>query len=174
MIKTIVLVVVALIAVVLVYAATRPDTFRIERSATISAPPDQVFASIEDLRRFNEWNPFAKADPEAKITYESTTRGVGGAYTWVGEKSGAGRMQIVESVPPQRVMLKLDFTKPFEAHNTVEFTVAPQAGGSRVNWAMHGPMPYLHKVMTLFFSMDKMVGGEFEKGLADLKRLAEQ
>ena len=140
----------------------------------MAAPPDKVFALINDLRRFNEWNPFAKLDPQNAITYDAVTAGVGGAYTWQGEKSGAGRMQITESVPAQRVTAKLDFTKPFEAHNQVDFTVQPQGNGSTVTWAMHGPMPYFNRVMTIFFDMDKTVGKDFEAGLANLKALAEK
>ena len=174
MLKTILLVAAAAIAVLLIYAAFKPDTFRLSRSANIAAPPDKVFALINDLRRFNEWNPFAKLDPQNGITYDTLTVGVGGAYIWRGEKSGAGRMQIVESVPGQRVSAKLEFTKPFEAHNLVDFTLQAQGAGSTVTWAMHGPMPYLNRLMTTFFDMDKTVGKDFEAGLASLKALAEQ
>ena len=174
MLKTIVLVVAAVIAALLTYAAFKPDSFRLSRSATMAAPPDKVFALINDLRRFNEWNPFAKLDPQNAITYDAVTAGVGGAYNWQGEKSGAGRMQITESVPAQRVTAKLDFTKPFEAHNLVDFTVQPQGNGSTVTWAMHGPMPYFNRVMTIFFDMDKTVGKDFEAGLANLKTLTEK
>jgi uncharacterized protein YndB with AHSA1/START domain len=175
MLKTILLIVAAVIAALLIYAATKPDTFRLQRSTTIAAPPEKVFALINDLRQFNTWNPFAKIDPKQAITYDAVTAGVGGAYNWQGEKSGAGRMQIAESVPPQRVTAKLDFTKPFEAHNLIDFTVQPQGDkGSTVTWAMHGPMPYLNRVMTIFFDMDKTVGKDFEAGLASLKALAEK
>lgn len=174
MLKTLLLIVAAAIAALLIYAATKPDSFRQQRSTTIAAPPDKVFALINDLRQFNTWNPFAKMDPKQVITYDAVTAGVGGAYNWQGEKSGAGRMQIVESVPAQRVSAKLDFTKPFEAHNVVDFTVQPQGHGSTVTWAMQGPMPYLNRVMTIFFDMDKTVGKDFEAGLANLKALAEK
>jgi uncharacterized protein YndB with AHSA1/START domain len=175
MLKTILLIVAAVVAALLIYAATKPDNFRLQRSITIAAPPDKVFALINDLRQFNTWNPFAKIDPKQVITYDTITAGVGGAYNWQGEKSGAGRMQIAESVPPQRVTAKLDFSKPFEAHNLVDFTVQPQGDkGSTVTWAMHGPMPYLNRVMTIFFDMDKTVGKDFEAGLANLKALAEK
>jgi uncharacterized protein YndB with AHSA1/START domain len=174
MLKTLLLIVAAAIAALLIYAATKPDSFRLQRSTTIAAPPEKVFALINDLRQFNTWNPFAKMDPKQVITYDAVTAGVGGAYNWQGEKSGAGRMQIVESVPAQRVTAKLDFTKPFDAHNVVDFTVQPQGNGSTVTWAMHGPMPYLNRVMTIFFDMDKTVGKDFEAGLANLKALAEK
>ena len=174
MLKTLLLIVAAAIAALLIYAATKPDTFRIQRSATIAAPPEKVFALINDLRQFNTWNPCAKMDPKQVITYDATSAGVGGAYNWQGEKTGVGRMQITESVPAQRVSAKLDFTKPFEAHNQVDFTVQPQGNGSTVTWAMHGPMPYLNRLMTIFFDMDKTVGKDFEAGLANLKALAEK
>ena len=174
MLKTLLLIVAAAIAALLIFAATKPDAFRIQRSATIAAPPDKVFALINDLRQFNTWNPFAKMDPKQVITYDATSAGVGGAYNWQGEKTGVGRMQITESVPAQRVSAKLDFTKPFEAHNQVDFTVQPQGNGSTVTWAMHGPMPYLNRLMTIFFDMDKTVGKDFEAGLANLKALAEK
>ncbi len=175
MLKTLLLVVAAVIAALLAYAAFKPDTFRLSRSATIAAPPDKVFALINDLRQFNTWNPFAKMDPQSVITYDAVTAGVGGAYNWQGEKSGAGRMQIAESVPAQRVSAKLDFSKPFEAHNMVEFTLQAQGGNAcAVTWTMHGPMPYLNRLMTIFFDMDKTVGKDFEAGLANLKALAER
>jgi uncharacterized protein YndB with AHSA1/START domain len=141
----------------------------------MAAPPDRVFALINDLRRFNEWNPFAKLDPENAITYDAVTAGVGGAYHWRGEKSGAGRMQITESLPAQRVTAKLDFSRPFEAHNRVDFVVQALGDkGSTVTWTMHGPMPYLSRLMTVFFDMDKTVGKDFEAGLVNLKALAEK
>jgi len=175
MLKTILLVAAVAIGALLAYAAFKPDSFRLSRSTTINAPPDKVFALINDLRQFNVWNPFAQLDPQNGITYDAVTVGVGGAYNWQGEKSGAGQMQITESVPAQRVSARLDFSKPFEAHNVVDFTV--QAQGDKdctVSWAMHGPMPFLNRLMTTFFDMDKTVGKEFEAGLANLKALAEK
>jgi uncharacterized protein YndB with AHSA1/START domain len=173
--KTILLIVAAAIAALLIYAATKPDTFRLSRGTAIAAPPEKVFSLINDLRQFNTWNPFAKMDPKQVITYDAVTAGVGGAYNWQGEKSGAGRMQIAEAVAPQRVTAKLDFTKPFEAHNMVDFTVQAQGDkSSTVTWTMHGPMPYLNRLMTVFFDMDKTVGKDFEAGLANLKALAER
>lgn len=174
MLRTILLIVAAAIAALLAYAAFKPDSFRLSRSTAIAAPPDKVFALVADLRQFNRWNPFARIDPQIVITYGPVTAGVGGAYDWRGPQAGAGRMQITESVPVQRVTAKLDFSKPFEAHNVVDFTVQPQGTGSTVTWAMHGPMPYLNRLVTVFFDMDKTVGKDFEAGLANLKALAEQ
>jgi uncharacterized protein YndB with AHSA1/START domain len=173
--KTVLLVIAAVVAALLAYAAFKPDSFRLSRSATIAAPPDKVFALINDLRHFNEWNPFAKLDPQNAITYDAVTAGAGGAYNWQGEKSGAGRMQITASVPPQRVTATLDFSKPFEAHNMVDFVVQAQGDkSSTVTWTMRGPMPYLNRLMTIFFDMDKNVGKDFEAGLANLQALAEK
>lgn len=174
MLKTILLVVAAVIAALLVHAAFRPDSFRLARSTTVAAPPEKVFALINDLRQFNTWNPFARKEPSAVITYDSASAGVGGAYSWKGDKTGEGRMQIVESVPSQRVSAKLDFVKPFEAHNVVDFTIQPQGNGSTVTWAMQGPMPYFFRLVTIFSDMDKTVGGDFDAGLARLKALAEK
>ena len=175
MLKTIALILAAVVAALLTYAAFKPDSFRLSRSVTIQAPPQKVFALVNDLRQFNTWNPFARMEPDVAITYDKTAAGVGGAYGWKGNKTGEGRMQITESVPEQRVSATLDFVKPFEAHNRVDFTL--QASGDKavtVTWAMHGPMPYLNRLMTTFFDMDKTVGKDFEAGLANLKLLAEK
>jgi uncharacterized protein YndB with AHSA1/START domain len=175
MLKIILLLVAVALAALLAYAAFKPNAFSLSRSTTVAAPPEKVFALINDLRRFNEWNPYAKLDPANAITYDATTAGVGGAYNWQGEKSGVGRMQITESVSAQRVTAKLDFSKPFEAHNRVDFALVAQGDkATAVTWTMSGPMPYLNRLMTTFFDMDKTVGKDFEAGLANLKALAEQ
>ena len=173
MLKITLLIFVAALAALLLYAATRPDTFRLERSISISTPPEKVFALISDLRLFNTWNPFAAMDPTQVISYEAQTVGVGAAYSWKGDKSGAGRMEVAELMPAQRVTMKLDFSKPFEAHNRVDFSIQPQANGCHVTWTMSGPNAYFNKLMQVFFSMEKIVGGDFERGLASLKTLAE-
>ena len=173
MIKTTLLVIAAAIALIAVYAAFKPTTFLIERSTVIAAPPARVFGLINDLKAFNRWNPFAKQDPSLKLQYEAITEGSGAAYRWDGPKAGIGRMQISASVPSQQIMLDLDFSKPMQAHNKVVFSLVPQGTGTQVSWAMSGAMPYAHRLMTVFFSMDKMVGTQFEAGLVDLKALAE-
>lgn len=157
-----------------IYVAMQPSDFRIERSAEIAAPPETLFALINDLHAFNRWNPFAKSDPGVQIEYSGPASGVGAAYNWTGKKSGAGRMQIATSTPPSRVTMALDFNKPFVAHNAAEFTVASRGTTSTVTWAMTGKRPFLHKLMGTIFNMDKMVGGEFAKGLASLKLIAEE
>jgi len=161
------------VSAVLIYAIFKSKSFALSRSTVIAAPPERVFALINDLQGFNRWNPFAKQDPGLSIRYESITSGKGAAYSWVGRKAGAGRMEITDSVPAQRVTMRLDFSKPMEAHNTVNFTLEPQGPNTRVTWAMNGPATYVHNLMTTFVSMDKMVGGQFEAGLASVKALAE-
>lgn len=174
MLKTIGLIVLAALALLLIYAATRPDTFRVERSLSIQAPPERVFAMINDLKRFNTWNPYVKKDPALKQRYGATTAGPGAQYGWEGDKVGIGSMEITQVRAPQRVAMKLDFVKPFEAHNTVEFRLQPEGARTQVTWAMHGPANYLSKLMGVIIDMDRMVGKDFEDGLNNLKALAEQ
>jgi uncharacterized protein YndB with AHSA1/START domain len=173
-VKIIVLVLLALIALVLVYAATRPDSFRLERSTTIKAPPDKVFALVNDFRQWGLWSPWEKVDPDLKRTYGGPAAGVGAAYGWEGAKTGVGHMEIVESTPASLIKIKLDFVKPFEAHNTAEFSFQAEGDGTKVNWAMYGPSPYLSKLMCIFISMDQMVGKDFESGLQQMKAAAEK
>jgi uncharacterized protein YndB with AHSA1/START domain len=166
----------ALAGLLLVYAATRPDGFRIERSAHIQAPPEKVFAQIDDFRRWTAWSPWENIDPGLKRSYGGAAAGAGAAYAWEGNsKVGSGRMEITESRAPSKIVIKLDFIKPFEAHNTAEFTLVPGAqGGTALTWAMYGPSPYASKLMGIFMNMDRMVGAQFEQGLANLKSIAEK
>ena len=175
MLKIIGLAVVVLIVVLLVYAAMKPDTFRIQRTATINAPADKIFPFINDFHNWTAWSPWEKMDPALKRTHSGTTSGKGAVYEWEGNSQvGQGRMEISEVSPPSHLLIKLDFLKPFEAHNTAEFTLNGGGQSTNVTWAMYGPQPYLAKVMSLFFSMDTMVGGQFEQGLANLKTMAEK
>ena len=168
------LVLIAILAF-LAYVALKPSAFRIKRAERIRASSATVFPFINDLREFNRWNPFAQGDPALKIDYVGPNAGSGAAYTWAGSsKSGAGRMEITDSNPTSRVAVKLDFSKPFEAHNQVEFTLRPDGAETLVTWTMTGASPYFHKLMGTLFNMDKMVGGQFEKGLSSLKDLAER
>jgi hypothetical protein len=174
MLKIVVLVLLVAIAGVLIAAAFRPDSFRIERSIRIKAAPEQIFAFIDDFRRWTAWSPWEKLDPALKRDYSGAESGKDAAYAWQGNsKVGQGRMQIIESVPHSKIRIQLDFLKPFEAHNTAEFTLRPEADGTEVLWAMHGPQPYVSKLMGLIFNMDKMIGKDFETGLANLKSAAE-
>jgi carbon monoxide dehydrogenase subunit G len=175
MLKKILIAVVVLIAAVLVYAATRPDTFRVERSAGIKAPPEKVFALVNDFKRWDAWSPWEKKDPAMRRAFGDATSGKGAAYSWEGNKDvGQGRMEITESVPSSKVSIKLEFVKPFEARNTVDFTLQPKGDTTQVTWAIYGPMPYISKLIGIFWSMDSMIGKDFEAGLADLKAVAEK
>jgi carbon monoxide dehydrogenase subunit G len=172
--KIVGLVVLAAVVILLIYASTRPDQFRIARKVTIKAPPDAIFPLVSDLRRFNEWNPFAKADPSIKIAYGATIAGPGGSYNWDSTgQAGKGRMEITEADAPKRVAMSLQFDKPMKANNDVVFALQPHGSSTEVTWEMSGTYGILHKTMGVIFNFDKMVGGEFEKGLADLKSQAE-
>jgi uncharacterized protein YndB with AHSA1/START domain len=178
MFKTIALVIglliTLLIAGVLIYAATKPDAFRLERSTTIKAPPEKISAYLSDFKQWAAWSPWEEKDPAMKRTYSGSVNGKGAMYAWEGNKNvGTGSMQVLD-VQPQKVTVKLDFLSPFEAHNTAEFVLEPQGEGTKVTWAMFGPSNYISKVMTTVFSMDKMVGPDFEAGLAKLKVAAEK
>jgi hypothetical protein len=170
---TALVIIAAVVIGILIAASLRPNTFRTERSTVIKAAPEKIYPLINDLHAFNTWNPFKKLDPESKDTYVGAGSGRGAAYTWEGKKLGAGRMEIVDTAAPRLVVMKLDFLKPFEAHNTAEFKIEPQGDGTRVTWAMFGPATFMSKLMGLVFNPDKMVGGSFERGLADLKAAAE-
>jgi hypothetical protein len=175
MLKTIAIALLALIAGVLVYAATRPDSFRIERSVQVNASAEKIFPLINDFHKWEAWSPWEKIDPQLKRIYSGTPAGKGAVYAWRGNKDiGSGRMEIVESTPLSKVLIKLDFIAPFEAHNSVDFTLVKEGEATLVTQAMYGPSPYISKMMSLFFSMDKMVGSKYEEGLARLKLLAEQ
>ncbi len=178
MFKTIALGLLVLIVAVLLFAATRPDSFRIERSATIQAPPEKVFPLISSFRQWEPWSPWEKIDPKLVRSYSGADEGTGAIYEWSGDKNvGKGRMEIIESsqaTPIARILIKLDFITPFEAHNTVEFKLVPQGNATVVTQAMFGPSPFISKLMGLIFSMEKMVGPKYEEGLASLKALAEK
>ncbi|MDQ0568448.1 uncharacterized protein YndB with AHSA1/START domain [Variovorax paradoxus] len=175
MLKTIALAVLALIAALLIFAATRPDTFRVERTARIQAPAEKIFPLIGDFHRWGTWSPYEKLDPEMKREFGGTPSGKGATYAWDSKgKAGAGRMEIMESSPSSRIAIKLDFIKPFEGHNTAEFTLKPEGDATQVTWAMYGPNPYVAKLMGIFFNMDQMIGKDFEAGLASLKTATEK
>jgi uncharacterized protein YndB with AHSA1/START domain len=175
MVKAIVIVVVVAIAGVLAYAATQPNTFRVQRSTVIQAPPEKVYAIVEDLDRGKEWSPFEKKDPNLKRSRSGPPKGKGSVYSFEGNREvGAGSLTVLDTVPPNKLVLALDMTKPMEGHNTVEFTLVPEGSGTRLTWSIFGPMPFISKVMCVFIDMDKMIGKEFESGLASLKALAEK
>ena len=174
MLTTIALIVAVLIMGILIATATRPDTFTIERTGTVNAPPEKVFPFIDDFKRWDAWSPWEKKDPAMQRSFGAITSGKGATYAWSGNKDvGQGSMEITESEPSSRVALKLDFLKPFEAHNAVDFTLTPAASGTDVRWRMQGRNNFIAKIMHMFMNIDKMVGKDFEAGLANLKAAAE-
>jgi uncharacterized protein YndB with AHSA1/START domain len=173
MLKIIAIVVVVAIVAVLAFAATRPDTFRVARSTVIKAPPEKIYALIEDFHKWRGWSPYENLDPVLTRTYGGPASGLGATYAWVGNKAGTGRMEIVKVAAPTELNISLDFTKPFEAHHKAIFILVPEGDGTRVTWAMEGASPFMFKLMGLVFNMDKMIGKDFETGLANLKTEAE-
>jgi len=175
LIKKIGLAIAILIAAILVYAATKPDSFSVERSATINAPPEKVFGLIDDFHNWTVWSPWEKLDPNMTRTHSGAPAGKGAAYAWQGNKDvGKGRMEILESTPFSQIKIQLDFIEPFEGHNITAFTLEPAAGGTKVNWAMRGPSTFVTKIMQVFMDMDAMIGKDFEAGLANMKAAAEK
>lgn len=160
---------------ILIYAATRPNTFRTERAILIKATPAKLFAHINDLSQWQAWSPWVRLDPNMKHIPSGPVSGVGAVCGWEGNrKVGAGSMEIVESVSPSKVMLKLDFYKPFKASNMAEFTLEKKGTSTQVTWATYGPQPYMAKVMSTLIDTESMVGKQFEAGLANLKALVEK
>ena len=160
---------VLLVGAVLAYIATRPDTYQVERSAEVGAPPDVVFALIDDLHQWPRWSPWEKLDPGMKKTYEGSPSGVGSIYSWAGNAQvGEGRITIVESKPAELVRVKLEYFKPFAGTSEARFELAPSGAGTRVRWAVEGQNGFAAKAFSLVMDMDKMLGGFFERGLADL------
>ena len=175
MIKTIGIVVVILIAAVLIFAATKPDSFSVQRATSIKAAPEKIFALLDDFHNWGVWSPWEKMDPSMKRTFNGPANGKGSVYAWEGNsKVGQGRMEITDASAPSQVTIKLDFIKPFEGHNVAEFVLEPKGDSTNVTWTMRGPSPYIAKLMSVFFSMDSMIGKDFEAGLANLKAAAEK
>ncbi|HZY11398.1 MAG TPA: SRPBCC family protein [Beijerinckiaceae bacterium] len=159
----------------LAYASTKPDDFRVQRMTEIDAPPDTIFPLLDDFQRWPEWSPWEGKDPAMKRTYVGAPAGQGAAYAWRGNrKVGAGRMEIIETSPPLRLLIDLHFLKPFEARHKAEFHLEPAGTGTRVTWAMQGRAHPMMKTLGLFMNMDRMVGRDFETGLANLKRVSEE
>jgi uncharacterized protein YndB with AHSA1/START domain len=178
MVKTIAIVIAVLVVVplaaVLIFAATKPDTFRVQRATSIKAPPEKIFPLIADFHGWGAWSPYEKLDPAMKRAFSGAGNGKGAVYEWDSDgKAGRGRMEITDAPAPSKVTIKLDFFKPFEAHNIAEFTLEPRGDTTDITWAMHGPSLYIAKVMGVFFNMDRMIGKDFETGLANLKARAE-
>jgi uncharacterized protein YndB with AHSA1/START domain len=171
---TITIIILVAVAALLLFAGTKPDSFRIERSITINASPSVVFPLINDFHQWTQWSPWEKKDPDLQRTYSGADSGKGAVYAWKGDNSvGTGKMEITESTPFAQIVIALDFIAPFEAHNTAIFTFMPLGDTTQVNWVMEGPNNFMSKLMQVFFSMDKMVGKDFESGLTQLKATAE-
>lgn len=166
---------IALGGCLLAFVATRPDTFRVERTTVIEAPPEHIFPFIEDFRKYDLWSPYEQYDPSMSRTYSGADRGKGAVYEWDGNrKAGKGRMEIAHTSPPLMAVIRLDFVRPFETQNIVEFTLRREGYSTRVSWAMRGANPYLVKLIRPVLNMDRLVGRDFEAGLASLKSLAEE
>ena len=175
LVKKILIGVAVVIVLFVVFVALQPSTFSVQRSMTMNAPAEAVFKQVDTLKNWEAWSPWAKLDPSMKMTYEGPPSGEGASYRWVGNSNvGEGRMTIVESRPNESVRIKLEFFKPFKATNEAQFTFAPRgADATDVTWAMSGHKNFVMKGVHLFMNMDRMVGGQFEKGLADMKAIAE-
>ncbi len=163
------------IVAVLILATTKPDRFSVQRGALIDAPAEKVFPLIADFHEWRKWSPWEDRDPDLKRSYAGAERGKGAIYAWEGNRNvGSGRMEILEANAPSLVKIKLDFLKPFEAHNTAEFTMLPQGNATNLIWVMSGPAPFMSKVMQVFMSFDRMIGKDFDAGLAKIKSVSEK
>ena len=172
-----ILALVAAIALVgfIAYVATRPNELRVSREATIAAPPERIYAHLANLRGWGPWSPWERKDPGMKRTFEGPESGVGAAYGWEGNKDvGSGRMEVTKATSPSYLAIDLHFLKPFEARNTAEFTLEATGAATRVAWVMFGPANFMSKLMGVFMDMDRMIGRDFEAGLANLKALCEK
>jgi uncharacterized protein YndB with AHSA1/START domain len=174
MLKKILLVVALLLVVLVIVIATRPGEFRVSRSATIAAAPEVVFPHVNELRKWDTWSPWAKLDPNAKNSFDGPSAGQGASMSWAGNNEvGEGKMTITESRPNELVRFKLEFYKPMAGTSEAEFTFKPEGGGTRVTWTMTGKNDFIGKAVCLVMNMDQMIGGQFEKGLAGMKAVAE-
>jgi uncharacterized protein YndB with AHSA1/START domain len=173
--KKLFIIAVVIVAAVLGLALTQPDSFTVTRTATIKAPPEKIIGYLNDFHQWPAWSPWEKLDPNMKRTFEGPVSGQGAVYGWSGnDEVGQGRMEITENAPPSKVAIKLDFIKPFKSTNQTAFTLQPQGDGTLVTWTMTGPSEFITKLMGVFVSMDKMIGKDFEKGLSQLKAVAEK
>jgi uncharacterized protein YndB with AHSA1/START domain len=169
----------AAIAIILILAATKPNTFSVRRAITVKAPAERIFPLINDFHQWGTWSPYEHKDPAMKRSYSGAESGKGAVYAWDGNKNvGSGRMEILDVSAPTKIVIKLDFFAPFEGHNTAEFTMLPQGDATNlatnVSWLMYGPVPFKAKIMHVLMNIDRMVGKDFETGLANLKRLTEK
>src|ERR1700693_1443567 len=177
-IAIIVVVLAIVIAIVLILAATKLNTFSVRRATAVKAPPEKIFSLINDFHQWGSWSPYENKDPAMKRSYSGAAAGRGAVYAWDGNNNvGSGRLEILDSSAPSKIVIKLDFFRPFEGHNTAEFTMLPQGGATHrttdattnVTWLMHGPAPFMSRLMQVFMNIDHMIGKDFEVGLANLK-----
>ena len=174
MLLKVLMVVAVIIVLFAIIVALQPSDFRVTRSAMMSAPAPAVFAQVNDFHKWEAWNPWGKIDPAMKQTYEGAPTGIGAVYTWIGNKEvGEGRMTIIESRPSDLIRVKLEFFKPFSGNSLAEFNFKPEGNQTVVTWSMTGQNNFMAKAIHLFMNMDKMIGGQFEKGLAEMKSVAE-
>ena len=174
MLETMLVLGAAVVIVFLVIVAMQPAEFRVTRSATLAASPAAVFPHVNDLRNWDAWSPWAKLDPAAKVSFEGPPSGTGAAFAWAGNRNiGEGRMTITESRLNELVRFRLEFAKPFKATNAAEFSFVPERGGTLVTWSMSGTNNFIAKAVSLFINCDKMVGGQFEQGLANMRAVVE-
>ena len=174
MLKKVLLGLVIIATVLVALALTRPDTFEVRRTIVIQAPPARIAGYLDDFHQWTVWSPWERLDPAMRRTYSGPARGQGAVYAWSGnDEVGEGRMEIVDDGAPTRIVIQLDFVKPFASRNQTVFELTPQGTGTQVTWTMSGPTPFISKLVGLFVSMDEMIGDDFDKGLRQLKAAAE-
>ncbi len=174
MLKTTLIVLVVAVIAILISAAVKPATYHVERSTTIAAAPEKISPLLNDFHNWDQWSPWAKLDPNMRVSYSGAPAGQGAIYQWEGNsKVGKGRMEIL-AAEPTLTSIKLDFLSPFESHNQTNFVLLPQGSATRVTWTMDGPNTFVSKLMSVFVSMDKMMGKDFDTGLNQLKSAAEK
>ncbi len=175
MLKKIAIALVVILAIIAGLALTKPDTFAVQRVTTIKAPPEKIMALVSDFHNWPTWSPWEKLDPNMERTFSGAANGKGAVYAWKGNSDvGRGRMEITDYAAPTSVTIKLDFYEPMELSNVTQFVLTPQGENTTVTWNMNGPMPFISKVMSVFTSMDAVIGRDFEKGLTQLKAAAEK
>lgn len=175
MLKKIAIGIVAVVVLILGLALLQPNSFAVSRSIVIKAPADKIYPLISDFHQWSRWSPWENLDPAMNRTFTGAASGAGAVYSWEGNDAvGAGRMEIVGAQPPSKIDIKLDFLKPIASQNSTVFALQPEGEGTKVVWTMSGPSSFMTKLMGVFVSMDKMIGPDFEKGLASMKAAAEK
>jgi hypothetical protein len=174
MLKKVLIALAAVVVVLIAVVAMQPSEFRVARGAVIRAPAPDVFAQVNDFHSWEAWSPWAKLDPAARSSFEGPRAGTGAIFAWAGnDKIGEGRMMVIESRPSELIRIALDFVKPMEGRSIAEFTFKPEGDQTAVTWSMTGHHNFIAKAVCLFMNLDKMIGGDFEKGLANLKSVVE-